>query len=151
MTQIERALPQHATVLTDIAIAAKRYWKYPERWITIWIPSLTISSDYISRNETWMALVERQPVGFYSLTPDREAMWLDNLWVLPNFMRQSIGRQLFAHALERGRTFGITALQIEADPNAQNFYEKMGARKIGEHHGEVDGHPRTLPIMEIAL
>jgi hypothetical protein len=42
-------------------------------------------------------------------------------------------------------------LKIEAEPNAQNFYEKMGARQVGEHHTEVDGQPRVLPVMEVGL
>jgi hypothetical protein len=46
---------------------------------------------------------------------------------------------------------GETVLKIEADPNAQGFYEKMGPRKIDEHHTEIDGQLRRLPIMEIKL
>ena len=44
-----------------------------------------------------------------------------------------------------------SVLKIEADPNAQSFYERMGARKVGEHHSEVFGQPRTLPVMEVAV
>lgn len=78
-------------------------------------------------------------------------MWLDNLWVLPEFMGQGIGKGLFEHALERSHVLGVTTLKIESDPNGQSFYEKMGARKIGEHHTEVEGHPRVLPVLEINL
>jgi len=151
MAHIEKARPEHADVLTDIAISAKRHWNYPERWIELWHPLLTISPEYISQNETWMAVVDLKPAGFYSLHKDGESLWLDNLWVLPNFMGQGIGKQLFQHALAKGHTLGTFILKIEADPNAQSFYEKMGARKVGEHHSQVDGQPRILPIMEINL
>jgi GNAT superfamily N-acetyltransferase len=149
--KIERARPEHASTLTEIAISAKRHWNYPERWIEIWLPSLTISSDYISQNETWMAVVDATPAGFYSLHKDEDSLWLDNLWVLPEFMGQGVGKQLFQHALERSKALGASMLKIEADPNAQSFYETMGVRKIGERHGEIDGQPRILPIMEINL
>lgn len=181
MVHIEKARPEHADVLTDIAISAKRHWNYPERWIKIWLPSLTISTDYISQNETWVAVVDEKPVGFYSLADtaiarrvfsptkqsqllcsrllrslplprnDGDSLWLDNLWVLPDFMGKGIGKQLFQHVLDRSRIFGASTLKIEADPNAQSFYEKMGAQKVGEHHSQVDGQPRILPIMEINL
>ncbi|MBK8780893.1 MAG: GNAT family N-acetyltransferase [Anaerolineales bacterium] len=82
---------------------------------------------------------------------DGDSLWLDNLWVLPGFMGQGIGKQLFQHALERSRALGESVLKIEADPNAQSFYEKMGVRKVGESHSQVDGQPRILPIMEINL
>ena len=151
MAHIEKARPEHASVLTDIAISAKRHWNYSERWIELWHPLLTISPEYISQNETWMAVVDLKPAGFYSLHKDGESLWIDNLWVLPNFMGQGIGKQLFQHALAKGHTLGTFILKIEADPNAQSFYEKMGARKVGEHHSQVDGQPRILPIMEINL
>jgi GNAT superfamily N-acetyltransferase len=66
-------------------------------------------------------------------------------------MGQGLGRLLFEHALERCKGQDIHSLLIEADPNAQSFYEKMGARKVHEHHTEVDGAPRILPVMEINL
>ena len=151
MISIRRATPEQAGLLTTITLAAKRYWNYPENWIQAWFPSLTISAEYVLANETWVAVEGEECVAYYSLNQDDESLWLDNLWVLPEFMGQGIGRELFRHALERGRFLGAIALKIEADPNAQSFYEKMGARKIGERHTEVVGQLRTLPVMEIKL
>ena len=151
MFTIERAHAEDSNLLTEIAISAKRHWNYPERWIELWTPALTISPDYVSKNETWLAVVNEMPVGFYSLVQEDDALWLDNLWVLPDAMGKGIGKKLFQHAVERSRELGASILKIEADPNAQSFYEKMGARKVGEHHSEIDGQPRILPIMEINL
>jgi GNAT superfamily N-acetyltransferase len=151
MTTILRAIPEQAETLTAIAIAAKRHWNYPEKWIQIWLPLLTVTADYIRENETWAAVQNERRIAYYSLKNDGGFLWLDNLWVLPEFMGQGIGRDLFQHALERSRTLGASTLKIEADPNAQSFYEKMGARKIGEHQTEVDGQPRVLHVMEINL
>ncbi|MFN8383682.1 MAG: GNAT family N-acetyltransferase [Anaerolineales bacterium] len=148
---IEKAQAEQASTLTKIAISAKRHWNYPERWIELWTPALTISPDYISKHETWLAIINEKPVGFYSLVQDDEAFWLDNLWILPDFMGKGIGKKLFQHVLERCRALNVSALKIEADPNAQSFYEKMGAHKVGERHSQVDGQPRILPIMEINL
>jgi GNAT superfamily N-acetyltransferase len=150
--EILRAFPEHADQLTQITIAAKRHWNYPETWMQLWIPVLTISAEYISENETWMAVVDDRLGAYYSLKLDGEGLWLDNLWVLPEFMAQGIGGSLIKHALERSLARGAAVLKIEADPNAESFYEKMGARKIGErYHGELDGQPRILPVMEINL
>lgn len=98
-----------------------------------------------------MAVESEKCVGYYSLKQEGEFLWLDNLWVLPEFMGQGIGNGLFRHALEKSRILGAAVLKIEADPNAQNFYEKMGARKVSEHHTEVDVQPRMLPVLEINL
>ena len=142
-------MSEYAPLLTDITIASKRHWKYPEKWMQLWFSALTISPEYISENEVWIAVENEKSVAYYSLKYDGECLWLDNLWVLPDFMGQGIGRQLFQHTLERSRVQGFSILKIEADPNAQSFYEKMGARQIGEHYGKVDGQARVLPVMEI--
>jgi GNAT superfamily N-acetyltransferase len=151
MTTIQRAKPEHAKELTALTIASKRHWNYPESWIQAWLPSLTITSEYILANETWAAVDGETCVAYCSLKQDSESLWLDNLWILPEFMGQGIGRELFHHALERGLSLGAATLKIESDPNAQDFYEKMGARKIGERHSVVEGQPRVLPVMEIKL
>jgi len=151
MTTIQRAKPEQAGELTALTIAAKRHWNYPEKWIQIWLPLLTITPEYICENETWVAVQDDRCIAYYSFKHDGEFLWLDNLWVLPEFIGQGIGRELFQHALERSRDLGATVVRIESDPNAQSFYEKMGAWKIGEHQTEVDGQQRILPVMEIKL
>lgn len=151
MMDIVRAYPEHAARLTEITILAKRRWSYPENWIQIWMPVLTISPQYVATHETWIAELDHTQAAYYSFNDTDEGLWLDNLFVLPDFMGQGIGQALFDHALERSQARGVSILKIESDPNARSFYEKMGARKVGEHHGEVDGHPRILPILEINL
>lgn len=151
MYTISRAMPTDADSLTQIAISAKRHWNYPEAWIQSWLPQLTISPEYISANEVWMMTDEEKPVAFYSLSQDQEGYELSHLWVLPEYIGKGIGKQLFNHALERCKLLNITALKIYADPNAQPFYEKMGAKKIAEHHSDLFGEDRILPIMEIVV
>ena len=148
---LERAHADRAEALTNIAIAAKRHWGYPEAWIQIWIPQLTISPEYILNNETWLASINDEPAGFYSLKQEEGSWWLDQLWVRPEAMGQGLGAFLFHHARRRAKLRGASVFRIESDPNAQGFYEKMGARKVDEHRGEVDGQTRVLPVREITL
>jgi GNAT superfamily N-acetyltransferase len=152
MISIRRALPEESTQLTEITIAAKRHWNYPEKWMQLWLPQLTISPEYIDENETWLAIIDDKGIAYYSLRRDGEDLWLDNLWVLPEHIGHGIGKQLFHHALERSRGHHEVILKIEADPHARSFYERMGARKVGEnHYAEMDGQPRILPVLEINL
>ena len=80
--EIRRALPEEAEVLTEIAIAAKGHWGYPERWMQIWKPELTFNVEYFEKNESWTASVDNQPVGFYTLLDKDGNAWLENLWVI---------------------------------------------------------------------
>lgn len=148
--QIERALPADADRLTEIALAAKRHWKYPERWIEIWRPSLTISSEYISSEPVFLARVDHRIAGFYGLLHRDGALWLEHLWVLPAYMGRGIGAALYRHALETAFAGGASVVKIEADPNAEAFYRRMGARRRGEVASEIEGHRRVLPLLEAA-
>jgi GNAT superfamily N-acetyltransferase len=148
---IRRATPDLAGTLTSIAFTAKRHWGYPERWIEEWSPLLTVSVEFIERCDTFIAYQEGRPIGFYAISLEKRAARLDHLWVLPDFMGRGIGRRLLLHALTRCREVGVHTLEIESDPHAQGFYEKMGARRIGDTVGEVDGRPRSLPLLEIAI
>jgi len=147
---IRPASPGEANALSQIALSAKRHWGYPARWMEIWTPELTFSPNYFEENETWVA-EEDHPIAFYTLQERDGNAWIENLWVLPDYMGQGLGRQLFLHAMSRSLELGYKILQLEADPNAVAFYEKMGMHKIGERRSEIEGQPRSLPIMEIDL
>ncbi len=148
---IVRSQPEHAPALTEISIAAKRYWNYPETWIQLWLPALTITPEYITEFETWMMVEDDTPIGFYSLKRDGVGLWLDNLWVKPAYIGKGVGRQLFAHAVERCRSKHASSLLIEADPNAAGFYRKMGAHVIRENISAVGDQTRVLPVLEMML
>lgn len=149
--QIIRAQPEHAALLTEIAVSAKRHWNYPETWMQIWLPELTISSDYIALHEVWMMANAEKPIAFYALLAQVKDDELEHLWVLPEYIGRGIGKQLFQHMLERCKLFNISALKIYADPNAQSFYEKMGAKKVGEYATQMDEQIRILPVMEFKV
>jgi len=144
---IVRAVPDDAATLTRIAVSSKRYWGYPERWIENWRTLLTISPEFILTHETYKAVAHNDPVGFYALSSQDGRLRLEHLWVLPDAMRQGIGRSLFAHALERAKALEFRSLDIESDPNAAGFYERMGATRVGTKITEIEGQSRELPVL----
>ena len=151
MISIRRAAPKEAKMLTEIAIAAKRHWGYPERWMEFWKPQLTFSRAYFEENESWVAETDHTPIGFYTILEKDGSAWLENLWVSPEFIGKGVGKELFLHAVALARQRGFESLQLEADPNATGFYEKMGMKRVGERVSEVEGQPRVLPVMELRL
>ena len=144
---IVRAKPEDAAVLTDIAFAAKRHWGYPERWIESWRDLLTVRPEFIASHETYAAVLDGRTVGFYALGRKADRLELVHLWVLPDAMGCGVGRTLFSHALERARESGCRTLEIESDPNAEGFYQHMGAHRVGASIKELDGQRRELPIL----
>ena len=149
--QIERAQPGDAGVLTRVAFAAKAHWGYPERWMERWREGLTITPEFISRNEVYVATVEGEQAGFYALAGEGRRVELEHLWVLPERMGEGVGRALVEHALRTAASLGAGVVGIEADPNAEGFYHRMGARRVGEIVYEIDGRERVLPLLAMYI
>jgi GNAT superfamily N-acetyltransferase len=145
--QIIRATEDSAAALTEIAFAAKRRWGYPESWLDGWRGVLTVGPDFIVTHPTYVAVLDERPVGFYALGLKGDRLELLHLWVLPEAMGQGVGRALFTHALEHTKELGFRTLEIESDPNAEGFYLRMGARRMGTNTREIDGERRDLPVL----
>ena len=148
---IRPAQVTEADQLSSIALAAKKYWGYPDRWIDLWRDQLTITTEYIAAHEVVVACLDQAIVGFYAVI-DNGSIWaLDHLWVQPNSIGRGVGRRLLQHAIDHAREHGVTAIEIEADPNAESFYQHMGARRVRVNRSEIEGQPRELPVMRMDL
>jgi len=149
--QIRRAKPVEAATLTEIAHAAKRHWGYPENWIEHWKDDLTITPEFISKHEVYVAFSGKEIVGCCALVVDGAVPELEHMWIRPEHIGSGVGRALFLHVKERAANLGLPALEISSDPNAEGFYQRMGARRIGDVESEVEGKPRVLPRMTVDL
>jgi GNAT superfamily N-acetyltransferase len=66
-------------------------------------------------------------VGFaVSLTPVEGACELDAIFVEPDRMRTGIGRLLVDDAVGRARRWGANRIEVVANPDAVDFYERVG-------------------------
>lgn len=149
--QILPAKPEDAEALTEIAHAAKRHWGYPENWIAAWRDVLTMRPEFIAGNISYCAIEDERPVGFYVLTTENDGIHLDHLWVLPAAMGRGIGRTLFEHAATEAAKLGSRSIKIEADPNAEGFYRRMGAVRVATAVSHVENERRELPLMEFGI
>ena len=147
--EIRRASSDEAAALTQIAHDAKRHWGYPEHWLAHWQDDLTISPDYIARNPVYVAEGEAELLGFYALIIREDKAELDHLWVTPAHIGTGVGKQLFLHAMQHAAKENIAAVEILSEPNAEGFYRKQGAHRIGETVSEIDGEPRVLPRLTV--
>ena len=148
MLQIIRASPVDSPTLKEIAILSKGYWGYSEQLMSKWAQSPIISPESITAACVYKAMVEGTTAGWYRLWDGAKTALLDDLWVLPDFIGQGIGRQLFQHSVNQARKNGALAMELDADPNAAPFYEHMGCYKIGEKMSEWQ---RMIPRMRFEL
>ena len=149
---IRRADSSEAEQLTAIAHAAKRHWGYPEKWIEQWQADLTITPQFIANHEVFVAIVNDAIAGCCALVVTGALAEIEHMWIKPEHMGSGVGRALFEHARDRARELQLPVLELSADPNAEGFYEHMGAKRIGEVPASMNGAAaRVLPRMRINL
>ena len=142
---IRRAVPADAARLTAIAHAAKRHWGYTDELIELWRDDLTVTASTIDEDLVHCAVDGARIAGFYALSCAEPEFALEHMWVDPPDMGGGLGAALLRHALATVRAHGGTSLRIVSDPNAEGFYRRMGAERIGEEPSAPAG--RTLSLL----
>jgi GNAT superfamily N-acetyltransferase len=136
-----------AAALTALCVRSKAHWGYDAEFMRSSQASLTVSDADIASGRVLVA--ERKGVlfGVARVEPDGE---LGLMFVDPGAMSRGAGRVLFDAAVALARRLGARRMAILSDPNAAPFYERMGARLVGQ--APSDAIPgRTLPLYEYDL
>src|SRR5262245_28688300 len=114
---IRQAIPAEAAILSNIAVKAKAHWGYSQEQLDLWGREfLTVSPDYISDHHVWAACIHAVAVGFSGVSIHDTEAELDHLWILPAYIGQGIGRQLFLYTAKRIREIGYPELIFTSDP-----------------------------------
>lgn len=149
MLPILRALPLDAPQLKAIALTPKGHWGYPESLLEQWAQSGIISPEEIATQLVYKVCAGETAVAWTRLlVPRNQPAFLEDLWVQPAWMGQGLGRQLFQHAAFLAQNHGAQALELDADPHAVPFYQRLGCVIIGE---SLTMWGRMVPRLHIAL
>ncbi len=157
---IRRAQISDSSSLTDISFAAKRVWNYPEQYYDIWKDELTITPVYIAENRVYLAEANGAVLGYFSIVEVREdfwagkvfvkkGFWLEHIFINPIYIGQGIGTCLMAYASTLCLQENILLLHVFSDPNANGFYDRLGATYIGESPSSIEG--RTVSVYELTF
>jgi GNAT superfamily N-acetyltransferase len=144
---IGRARPDEAQTMTQVALASKRHWGYPQAWIEMWREGMRITPQKMRACEFWNGRLGEEIVAIYSIRPLAGDVYeLEDFWVAPACIGRGFGRQMFEHLRARLAELGAAGLKIVSDPHARPFYERMGAVRVGEAPSLPEG--RVLPVLE---
>jgi len=157
---IRRATENDDLILSKIAFNAKKHWEYPEEYYTIWKDELSISQTYINDNFVYVAEIDGEAVGFYSIVNIAEdfyadevlvkkGFWLEHVYVMPGNHKKGIGSKLMRHAINCCKENNISKLQIFVEPYSVGFYDKIGADYVGDSKSSIKD--RIVPVYEINI
>lgn len=140
---IRRARPDEAEALTRLFWRSKAHWGYDEAFMASVRENLRVTEEAIREQHVYVLEAAHQIVGFYMLLVLPDRLHLEDLFIEPDQIGKGYGRRLFNHAVAVGRRLGYGSFTLESDPNAEVFYLKLGAIRVGEHESSIPG--RFIP------
>lgn len=119
--------------LTELAVRSVQHWGYTPEFME-WEPEvIAVHPEHLTEGLTNVLEDGGRVIGFYVLRGRAPEMELSRMMVEPDKIGTGCGKRLWKHAVQTARSLGVQTLTIDADPNAEPFYQRMGAETVGEH------------------
>ncbi len=141
------ARPGEAAELTGLVLRSKAHWGYDAAFMERVRDGLTLGDEHLPH--TVVAELGGRAAGVATLAGEPPDAVLDFLFVDPWAIGGGVGRALLLDALDRARLGGFSRLLVDSDPQAEEFYLRMGAVRIGERVSPSSG--RALPLLAYSL
>ena len=146
---IREAQDDEAQYLSALAFRSKAHWGYDEAFMAACRKELTVSAGGLARCPTFV-YDDGTVRGFYQLSLAEETADVALFFVDPPAIGSGVGRALWRHMVGEARRAGATEMTIEADPDAEGFYLRMGAIRIGMAPSASIAE-RQLPLLSYTL
>jgi GNAT superfamily N-acetyltransferase len=99
-------------------------------------------SDAFVEGRTRVATLDQLLIGFVTYVPTGEAFELDDLFVDPAWTRRGAATKLLEDVASIGRSSGMRAITVTANPHALDFYRNAGFVPAGSTETRFGPAPR---------
>jgi GNAT superfamily N-acetyltransferase len=140
--RIRSARPQDAPALRDIFGRASLSNEGDRAHLLAEPDTLEWSDAPIGEGRTRVATVEERLIGFATYVPADDAFELDDLFVDPAWTRRGAATRLLEDVASIGRSSGIRAITVTANPHALDFYRRAGFVPAGSTETKFGPAPR---------
>lgn len=100
------------------------------------VPDVKTWLDRLHRQHTWVAKINCDPVGFFTLN---RSGYVDLAFVAPDWSRHGIGRALYEQVETRAKDMQLRQLNTQASRAARGFFERQGWTVIAPQMVERNG------------
>jgi GNAT superfamily N-acetyltransferase len=147
---VRAARPEEAEGLTALALRSKASWGYSDAFMDACRAELTLTPEKMAAWQVWVAEEGDVIAGMVVLRLEGATAELEDLFVDPAFQKTGVGSALLDVLIAACRAAGATTVGLDADPNAESIYARLGFHTVGRSpSGSIPG--RTLPRMELRL
>ncbi|HUG14002.1 MAG TPA: GNAT family N-acetyltransferase [Thermomicrobiales bacterium] len=145
---IRPARPGEHVALTALVMrSAQQHWGYSTEFMA-WEPQhLEIEPEHITDAVTNVLEIDGRAIGVYMLRGAPPEIELSRMMLEPSAIGSGLGRRMWEHAVCTARDLGARVIMLDSDPNAEGFYQRMGAVTVGEH----DWTPPMMPDWRVKI
>jgi GNAT superfamily N-acetyltransferase len=139
--RIRRAKRAEASVLIKLIVALAKFEKLPPPDAAARKRLMKDGFGAKAKYEPWLAFWDGEPAGYmilvdlYSSFEARPTLYLEDLFVLPEFRGRGVGKAMMQQCIEMAWKRGCGRMEwtcLDWNVKAQEFYNKLGARKLSE-------------------
>jgi GNAT superfamily N-acetyltransferase len=147
---VRQARPDEAEALGALAMRSKASWGYDDAFMAACRAELTLTPETLARWNVQVAELDGRIAGMIALSVDDDTAEVEDFFVEPDLQGLGVGRALMDWLLAAARAAGAAAVEVDADPNAEAIYARLGFTTIGRSpSGSIPG--RWLPRMRLVL
>ena len=147
---IRKASVTDAPALTELALRSKRSWGYDAAFMASIMNDMVVHVDALTHDHGLVAEEHGSILGYAIVSTVADYAIVRDLFIEPAYFHRGIGTRLFSRCVEIARRHSMKKMTLESDPNATEFYERMGMREVARVASSA-GKGRTLPVMEMDL
>ena len=148
--KIEKAKNIDNIELSELRVRSKSHWNYSLEQIKKWKIDLTVSAEYIDKNEVYKLKEDNKLIGYYSfIRMNSKKVKLDNIFINSEFIGRGYGKILMEHFFKQAKNKGVKNIYLDSDPHAEKFYLNLGFKVSGQLESSIKN--RFLPIMELKI
>jgi len=148
--KIVKANIEDFSILTEITLDGKSFWEYSKEQIELWKDDLTITKEYILKNNVQKLVLENEIIGYYSILKiDEEKYKLDNLFLYKKFIGKGFGKKLMIDFLTKMKKANAKEIILDSEPNSEKFYNKFGFETYNKLESSIKN--RFLPQMKLKI
>lgn len=143
--KIQKALQTDQHELTIVMRKSKAYWNYEQQQLDDWQDELTISPEFIMKNQVFKLLDKNKIVGFFAYSLQNKTLKLESLFLLPEYIGSGLGKLLMNVFLNKIKGLPIKRIVLDADPNTESFYNNFNFQTVSLKITAIEN--RFMPIM----
>jgi hypothetical protein len=141
----------NVAVLNDIMKRSIAIWSYSSKEIEEVAEKLAITTEFVDKSVCCVAELNGSIKGFFCIDPSQSEKTNEaKFYIEPDSIRKGLGTILWNQVILELKNKKIQRFKFLVDKNAQGFYEKLGAVKVGEQPSEII-EKYMIPIMKYII